>query len=163
MFAKTIIAKTASDRPEHQVPELDVSLKHHLGSFQLDVAFRIHRWPALLFGPSGAGKSTILRLIAGLERPQEASITFGSRVLADTKARIRLTPGAGGIQLVTQRAALFPHLTVRQNVAFGTGAKDRADGYPEVILAMLHAEHLRDRYPIAFPAVSRNALPLRGH
>jgi ABC-type sulfate/molybdate transport systems ATPase subunit len=128
---------------------LTVRAKHRLGSFQLDVDFTVERWPALLFGPSGAGKSTLLRIIAGLERPDDARVSLGPRLLIDTQQRVHQRPGAGGVQLVTQRAALFPHLTVRQNVAFGLRglSPSERDSRVDTLLAILHAEQLVNRRP----------------
>ncbi len=100
-------------------PVLSVQVHHKMGNFDLDMAFTIERWPALLFGPSGAGKSTLLRILAGLETPHSARISLGDRVLIDSAKGVRQTPGSHGVQMVAQRPALFPHLTVRQNIAFG--------------------------------------------
>jgi len=68
---------------------------------------------AFLVGPSGCGKSTLLRCVAGLERPQAGTITWGSERLDALPAHKR------GVGLLFQEAALFPHLTVWRNVAFG--------------------------------------------
>jgi molybdate transport system ATP-binding protein len=128
-------------------PVLAVEAHHHLGTFALDVSFRIESWPALLFGSSGAGKTTLLRILAGLEKPDNARIALGSCVLVDTQQRIRQKPGAGGVQLVTQRPALFPHLTVLENVRFGVSSRDLADGHAEQLLKLLHADQLMARRP----------------
>jgi ABC-type sulfate/molybdate transport systems ATPase subunit len=103
-------------------PQLSFQVRHHRGSFQLDLAFTVDRWPALLFGPSGAGKSTVLRILAGLEVPDFARVSLGDQVLIDSEKGIRQKPGSNGVQMVAQRPALFPHLTVRQNVTFGLRA-----------------------------------------
>ena len=66
-----------------------------------------------LVGPSGSGKTTILRLIAGLERPSSGSIRLGGRVVE------HLRPAKRGVAMVFQRPAIYPHLTVRDNLAFG--------------------------------------------
>ncbi len=73
----------------------------------------------LLFGPSGCGKTTTLRLIAGLARPDEGRIAFGEEVWADTARRICLPPQKRRIGFLFQNYALFSHLSVRQNLAFG--------------------------------------------
>ncbi len=70
-----------------------------------------------LMGPSGCGKSTILRLVAGLETLQAGSISLGGRILAD--GQVNVPPEARGIGLMFQDLALFPHLTVAENVVFG--------------------------------------------
>jgi iron(III) transport system ATP-binding protein len=70
-----------------------------------------------LLGPSGCGKTTTLRLIAGFEKPEDGSITLEDRVLCDDTHWVR--PEARGIGFVFQDYALFPHLNVEQNIAFG--------------------------------------------
>lgn len=70
-----------------------------------------------LLGPSGCGKTTTLRLVAGIERPSSGAIRVDGRTLSD--ANLHLPPEARGVGLIFQDFALFPHLTVAQNVAFG--------------------------------------------
>lgn len=88
-------------------------------SFQLDVAFTLGPGITILFGPSGAGKSTLLDCIAGLERPSEARIALDADVLQDSSEGIFLPPQKRRLAYLFQSAALFPHLTVQQNVSFG--------------------------------------------
>src|SRR5258707_15570228 len=66
-----------------------------------------------LVGPSGSGKTTILRLIAGLEKPSAGRILLGGRAVD------HLPPAKRGVAMVFQRPAIYPHLTVRDNLAFG--------------------------------------------
>lgn len=77
-----------------------------------------------LLGPSGAGKTTLLRVIAGFERADSGSIQLGVRVLADNGSW--LAPEQRGIGFVHQSGALFPHLTVRDNVVFGLRKEPRS-------------------------------------
>lgn len=72
-----------------------------------------------LYGPSGAGKSLTLQAIAGLLRPQRGHVRVGARVLFDSAARIDVPPERRGVGYVFQHYALYPHLSVRDNVAFG--------------------------------------------
>lgn len=72
-----------------------------------------------LVGPSGAGKSSVLRAVAGLARPEDGRIALGDRVWFDAARRVDLPPERRSVGLVFQEYALFPHLTVAQNVAFG--------------------------------------------
>lgn len=74
---------------------------------------------AVLFGPSGGGKTTVLRCLAGLERPETGVIQFGAETWFDARQRICLTPQQRGIGFVFQDYALFPHLTVEDNIGFG--------------------------------------------
>lgn len=73
----------------------------------------------VLFGPSGCGKTTFLRCLAGLERPEEGAIRFGTETWFDATQRIHLPPQQRGIGFVFQDYALFPHLTVAGNISFG--------------------------------------------
>ena len=84
--------------------------------FNLDLAgFSI----TVLFGPSGCGKTTILRCLAGLERPEEGRIIFGPELWFDGSLRIHYPVHQRRIGLVFQDSALFPHLDVSSNIAFG--------------------------------------------
>lgn len=73
----------------------------------------------VLLGSSGCGKTTVLRCLAGLERPQQGRITFGSEVWFDSERRIHLPPQQRRIGFVFQDYALFPHLSVADNIAHG--------------------------------------------
>lgn len=73
----------------------------------------------VLFGSSGAGKSTLLRCLAGLERPEEGSIYFGEAAWFDSSQRICLPPRLRHVGYVPQEYGLFPHLAVRENIAYG--------------------------------------------
>jgi len=87
--------------------------------FELDVQFRSNTRKLVLFGPSGAGKSLTLKMIAGLETPGGGHIRFGDTCLYDRRRRVNLSPQRRGLAYVFQDYALFPHLTVVQNIAFG--------------------------------------------
>jgi molybdate transport system ATP-binding protein len=98
---------------------LDVELQLTLGRIDLDVRFSVGRETLALIGPSGAGKSSVLRVIAGLSTSDRARIVSGGRVLLDTEARIDLLPEEREVGMVFQDGALFPHLSVAQNIAYG--------------------------------------------
>jgi molybdate transport system ATP-binding protein len=89
-----------------------------LGDFELDAAFTGAERVTALFGPSGAGKSTILRLIAGLLRPDEGLIVLAGRTVFDSTARVDLPARRRRVGLVFQDGLLFPHLSVRQNLLY---------------------------------------------
>jgi iron(III) transport system ATP-binding protein len=103
-----------------------------------------------VIGPSGCGKSTTLRLVAGLERPDAGSIRIAGDVVADRRRFEQ--PERRRVGLVFQDHALFPHLTVAQNIAFGLSGlpradrADRADRVREV-LGLVRLGHLDRRYP----------------
>ena len=87
--------------------------------FVLDVAIEIPSGITIVFGPSGAGKSTLLDCIAGLIRPDAGRIAIGGEVLLDVDRRIDVPPKKRQIAYVFQSLALFPNMTVEQNVAYG--------------------------------------------
>ena len=91
-------------------------------SVEADFTIPLDRAPVtVLFGPSGAGKTTLLRLLAGLERPDAGEIVFRGRAWFDSATGVCLEPGQRRAGFVFQDYALFPHLTVAQNVKFGAG------------------------------------------
>jgi molybdate transport system ATP-binding protein len=87
--------------------------------FSLDIAFASRSRRIVLFGPSGAGKSLTLRAIAGLLTPDEGRIALNDRILFDRADGIDLVPQQRKVAYLFQDYALFPHLTVAQNIAFG--------------------------------------------
>ncbi len=111
-----------------------------------------------LLGPSGCGKTTTLQMIAGFEQPTAGSITLEGRDLVAVKARNR------GIGIVFQSYALFPHMTVAQNVAFGLEMRKVAPAERqrrvEQALALVHLEALAGRYPRAMSGGQRQRVAL---
>jgi len=101
---------------------LSVSVARHLQAdgreFRLDVAFDSDADVTILFGPSGAGKTLTLHAIAGLLRPDRGTIRLGEQLLFDRARRVDVPTRQRGIGFVFQDYALFPHLTVAQNIAF---------------------------------------------
>jgi molybdate transport system ATP-binding protein len=93
-------------------------LRHGDTRFTLDVRFTSTAQRVVLHGPSGAGKTQTLRMIAGITAPDAGRVAVAGRVLCDTSARLSLSPQQRRLAYVFQDYALFPHLTVRQNIAF---------------------------------------------
>ena len=113
---------------------LNISLQKTWKEFSLDVAFEIPRGKVTaLFGPSGAGKSSILRIISGLERADGGMISHEHEVWFDDAKGIHLPPQRRSIGFVFQDFALFPHLTVERNVAFGIKEKRRLNELKDLI------------------------------
>ncbi|MEA2156368.1 MAG: molybdate transport system ATP-binding protein [Solirubrobacteraceae bacterium] len=102
---------------------LDLAIVSALRPFELDVQLSVGAETVALVGPSGAGKTTILRAIAGLRRPDRGRIALGDRAWFDSAARVDLAPERRSVGLVFQEYALFPHLSVRANVAFGGASR----------------------------------------
>ena len=102
----------------------------------------------VLLGPSGCGKTTTLRLIAGFEEPDEGQIAIGGRVVAQAGSR-GVPPEERGVGVVFQDYALFPHLTVEENVAFGLARRPRTARSAQVarILDLIGLGDLARRYP----------------
>src|SRR5213083_2660495 len=95
--------------------------------FTLDVRWEAEQSVLGLFGPSGAGKTLTLQCLAGLIRPDTGRIVVGERVFFDAAAGVDLSPQQRRIGYVFQGYALFPHLTVEENVAFGLRDRPRAE------------------------------------
>ncbi len=87
-------------------------------SFHLDVQLRSDCQRIVILGPSGAGKSQLLKAIAGLTTPDGGHVRLGGNTLFDAAAGINLAPQARRVAFLFQDYALFPHLSVRQNLAF---------------------------------------------
>ncbi len=126
--------------------KLALRLDHPLRSFALRVELEVGRETLALVGPSGAGKSSVLRAIAGLLRPETGRIALGSEVWLDTESRISLPPERRSVGLVFQEYALFPHLTVAENVTFGVRRRERGRRLAE-LLRLVGLDGLEARYP----------------
>ncbi|HEV3215314.1 MAG TPA: ABC transporter ATP-binding protein [Vicinamibacterales bacterium] len=115
----------------------------------------------VLFGASGSGKTTILRCLAGLDRPQEGFIRFGDEVWFDRTAGVNLSPQQRRLAYVSQDYSLFPHLTVDENIRFGMDAaglpaRDRVDS----ILRTVHLEGMAGRFPTRLSGGERQRVAL---
>ena len=98
---------------------LDATVSDGARQFALAMRFVSDAPVIALYGPSGGGKSMTLQAIAGLLAAQHGHVRIGSRVLFDSEQRIDVPPEQRGIGYLFQHYALFPHLSVRENVAFG--------------------------------------------
>ena len=118
---------------------------------KLDLHIRNGEFVTLL-GPSGCGKTTTLRCLAGLEEPNDGRIEFGDRVVFSSADAIIVPPGKRGIGLVFQNYALWPHMTVFRNVAFGLARRGLA--HAEVRKQVLKILDLLDLsgYDARFPS-----------
>src|ERR1700752_3466001 len=115
--------------------------------FQLRVAFTAHPGVTILVGASGAGKTTLLRTIAGLCYPEEGRIVVAGRVLFDSEKKICVEPAKRNVAFVFQDLALFPHLTVEENVSYGLRRLEKAEREHKVaeILQSFQIAKLRKR------------------
>ena len=130
---------TASFRKRHS-PAISISADFTLESGDGRIT--------VLFGPSGSGKTTILRCLAGLDRPQDGFIRCDDATWFDAVAGVHVPPQRRHLGYVSQEYGLFPHLTVAQNISFGMPARagsvaDRIDR----ILQRVHLDGMADRVP----------------
>jgi molybdate transport system ATP-binding protein len=104
---------------------------------------------SVMFGPSGCGKTTTLRCLAGLDRPESGSIHHEGEVWFDAAHGKQLRPQERGVGFLFQEYALFPHLTVSRNIAYGlqTVPVGARNARVAALLAMFRIEGLGDRYP----------------
>jgi molybdate transport system ATP-binding protein len=128
-------------------------LHHGDSRFALDVRFASRAQRLVLFGPSGAGKTQTLRMVAGISRPDAGHVRVAGRTLYDAAAGVALSPQARQLACVFQDYALFPHLTVRQNIAFSRHRGWRnpprrgRDEAVERWIERLHLQAVADHHP----------------
>ena len=106
---------------------LEVSIRKQLGAFRLDVSFAVQNETLALLGASGSGKSMTLKCIAGIERPDEGRIVLNGRTLFDSARGIDLPPQQRRVGYLFQQYALFPHMTVLQNIETGLRRLKRSE------------------------------------
>ena len=134
---------------------ISVEIRKQLKDFELNVAFELESGCMGLLGASGCGKSMTLKCIAGIETPDTGKITLNGRVLFDSEKKINLPPQKRKVGYLFQQYALFPHMTVWQNVEAGlSGAgrkfasrKERND-YIMQLLEQFHIPELADALPV---------------
>ncbi|MDD5338366.1 MAG: ABC transporter ATP-binding protein [Dehalococcoidales bacterium] len=128
---------------------LEVRLKRKLQGFTLDVAFKVDQEILAILGPSGSGKTMTLQCISGLVRPDEGYVSLNGTVLLDTSKKINLPARQRRVGFVFQNYALFPHLTVSQNVGYGIRhlPPDEIKEKITNLLGKMNIPHLSDRFP----------------
>jgi len=135
----------------------EVAIRKQVGdgpnAFSLDMSFASDARRLVLFGPSGAGKTMTLKAIAGLVRPDAGRIAFDGEAMFDAGAGVDLAARSRRLGYLFQEYALFPHLTVRQNIAFGLDSglrnprRGRADETTDRWLDALELRRLQARFP----------------
>jgi molybdate transport system ATP-binding protein len=131
---------------------LDIHIRRKLPFFDLSIDFCcLAETMTVVIGPSGAGKTTLMRMIAGLEKPDAGVIQFGEEVWFDADRRIFVPPQKRRLGYVFQDYTLFPHLTVEENVHFATKDKEKV----RYLLALFGLESLRHRKPDALSGGER--------
>lgn len=127
---------------------LSVSIKKKFKGFSLDVNFETDGEYVGILGASGSGKSMTLKCIAGIETPDEGRIVLNGRVLFDSEAKINLRPQDRRIGYLFQNYALFPNMTVKENIGAGLklSKKERDTKISEMIIKF-HLEGMENKYP----------------
>ncbi|AGF53067.1 ABC transporter [Synechocystis sp. PCC 6803] len=130
-------------------PGIQVNIQKQLAQFSLDVTFTTQGETVGLLGASGSGKTMTLRCIAGIETPTQGRIILNGRTLFDSQRNINVPSHERKVGLVLQNYALFPHLTVAQNIAFGLRhlSPQRRSLRVEEQLTLVNLEKMGDRYP----------------
>lgn len=124
-----------------------VNLEKKYRDFTLSISFEGRGEPLGLLGASGCGKSLTLGCIAGIVTPDRGSIILNDRVLYDSVRGINLSPRQRNIGMLFQNYALFPHMTVRENIGIGIRTKQRSKELIGRMLSLFRLEKLQDRYP----------------
>lgn len=144
-------------------PNLDVrvSRRVHPG-LRLDVALRLGPECGIVFGPSGAGKTSLLRLIAGLDRPDAGYVRLGAETLVDVARRVHRPLRRRRIGVIFQDDLLFPHLDVAANIRFGLRGWSRAEAEARLaeVAALCGVGHLLDRRPATLSGGERQRVGL---
>ncbi|KAM3109698.1 molybdate ABC transporter permease subunit [Phormidesmis sp. 146-33] len=148
VYAPVLSAKPGS--PSSRLSGLVVNIHKRLAHFDLDLAFDVTQSTLGILGGSGAGKSMLLQCIAGVESPTSGQIVLNERVLFDAKKGINVPSRDRRIGFLVQNYALFPHMTVAKNIAFGLPKSLSAREVKQRVEAHLKAVQLEgygDRYP----------------
>ncbi|MBZ0156417.1 MAG: ATP-binding cassette domain-containing protein [Alphaproteobacteria bacterium] len=126
-----------------------LKVRKKVNGFLLDAEWEMENELAVLFGYSGAGKSLTLQAIAGLMEPDEGLVRMRGVVVFDSSRGINVPPHRRNIGYVFQDCALFPHMTVRANIAYGLNAMERREREPRVqeMLERFRLEGLEGKYP----------------
>lgn len=128
---------------------LSVRLSHSFGDFDLDIAFDAPPGVTVLFGRSGSGKTTVINAVAGLLRPDRGHVSVDDLTLLDTATGTNLPPHRRQLGYIFQEGRLFPHLTVRGNLAYGRWFRRAPITNMGHVVEMLGLGDLLDRRPTA--------------
>jgi molybdate transport system ATP-binding protein len=131
-----------------------------IGSLQLDVELAAESGPLVVIGPNGAGKTSLLSLLLGALSPAHARIVIGDTVLVDTQQKVALPIGERRLGYVPQDYALFPHMTVRENVAFAMRCAGLRGSSADDLLGQFGVGALADRRPTSLSGGEKQRVAL---
>ena len=139
---------------------LEIEATRQLGAFRYEAKLAAHDEILVLFGHSGAGKSVTLQLIAGLLKPDRGRIVVDGTTVFDSAASVDLPPQQRGVGYVVQELALFPHMSVGANVAYGVPpGRDRKARVAE-LLTLFGLDGFADRRPATLSGGQRQRVAL---
>jgi molybdate transport system ATP-binding protein len=127
-----------------------VQVERKLADFRLEVSFQAaEQGVTALFGPSGAGKTSLVSMVAGLLRPDRGKIELAGQVLFDSDSGVNLPPERRRVGYVFQEGRLFPHMSVRSNLAYGMKLVPVKERYVSLnqVVELMGIGHLLDRRP----------------
>jgi molybdate transport system ATP-binding protein len=141
---------------------LQAGIEHTLGDLSLRIRCALSAPWTVLFGPSGAGKTSLLRVLGGLIRPERGQVILDGRTLVETESGIWVPAAERGVGFVTQQPALFPHMDVTGNVAFGLSGLSRRSSGERVaqMLELFHSSQLAKRMPADLSGGERQRVAL---
>ena len=122
---------------------LTVAVRKRVNGFALDSSWKIGNELAVLFGYSGAGKSLTLQLIAGLMKPDSGVITINRKACFDSTKNVDIPPQHRSFGYVFQDLALFPHMTVKDNILYGAKGVAKDEGMAR-LSGMIESFRLKD-------------------
>jgi len=130
---------------------LDATLKKSIGALEVSVELTVRKGVLALVGPNGCGKTTTLDMLAGLTSPDSGSLVLDQTVLFDSEKGVNVPPEERNVGYIFQNYALFPHMSVHENVAFGLKMRKVrgtvADERVSEVLELLHITQLKSKRP----------------
>lgn len=126
---------------------LIVDIKKRLSNFDLDIQFEADKDVFAILGASGSGKSMVLKCISGIEKPDSGYIEYNGKVFFDSKKNINIASQKRNVGFLFQNYALFPNMTVEENIKSGIRDKKKSSNDVETVMKKFFIYKIRNRYP----------------